>query len=67
MDRIYATLVVDELESLVAELRDQRQADRSEAVQRVVDNELPVMREHLARARKLQAQASGQAGGKERN
>jgi putative membrane protein len=67
VDRVYATIVADELESLVAELRDQRQADRSEAVQRVVDNELPVMREHLARARKLQAQASAQAGGNQRN
>lgn len=67
VDRVYAALVVEELEALIAELRDQRQADRSEAVQRVVDNELPVMREHLVRARKLQAQASAQAGGKERN
>ena len=67
VDRAYAKLVADQLESLVAFLRDQRQADRSEAVQRVVDNELPAMQAHLARARKLQAQPSSQAERNERN
>ena len=67
VDRVYATIVADQLESLVAFLRDQRQADRSEAVQRVVDNELPVMREHLARARKLQGQVGSQQERNERD
>ena len=67
VDRVYARIVADQLESLVAFLRDQREANRSEAVQRVVDNELPVMQAHLARARKLQVQAGSQAGRNERN
>jgi hypothetical protein len=64
---VYARIVADQLESLVAFLRDQREANRSEAVQRVVDNELPAMQAHLARARKLQVQAGSQAGRNERN
>jgi len=67
VDHAYARIVTNQLESLVAYLRDQREANRSEAVQRIVDNELPAMQAHLARARRLQGQASSQSERKERN
>lgn len=67
VDHAYATIVTNQLEALVAYLRDQREANRSEAVQRIVDNELPAMQAHLARARRLQGQASSPSERKERN
>jgi putative membrane protein len=56
-DRTYVAMVANHLETVVQKLRKERQDALSPVVRRMVDGELPVIREHLARARKLQEQA----------
>lgn len=57
LDRTYADIVAEHLASVVPYFQKEGQAVRSAAVRRLVDDELPVIREHLARARRLQGQA----------
>jgi putative membrane protein len=57
VDRTYAAIVADHLASVVPYFQKEGQAVRSAAVRRLVDDELPVIREHLARARRLERQA----------
>jgi predicted outer membrane protein len=61
VDRTYATIVAEHLESVVPYFQKEGQAVRSAAVRRLVDDELPMIREHLARARRLQEQAKASA------
>ncbi|MBA3318081.1 MAG: DUF4142 domain-containing protein [Gemmatimonadales bacterium] len=58
-DRTYAAIVAENLESVVPYFEKEGQAVRSPAVRRLVNDELPVIREYLARARRLEKQASG--------
>ena len=61
VDRTYAAIVAEHLESVVPYFQKEGQAVRSAAVRRLVDDELPMIREHLARARRLQEQAKASA------
>jgi putative membrane protein len=65
-DRTYVAMVANHLETVVQKLRKERQDARSPVVSRMVDDELPVIREHLARARKLQEQAEERAEASDR-
>jgi putative membrane protein len=57
-DRAYAAIVAEHLESVVRDFREEGQEERSApAVRRLVESELPVIREYLARARRLEKQA----------
>jgi putative membrane protein len=67
VDRTYAAIVAEHLASVVPYFQKEGQAVRSAAVRRLVDDELPVIREHLARARRLQGQASVRAEGSDRD
>jgi putative membrane protein len=51
--RTYAAIVADHLESVVPYFQKEGQAVRPEAVRRLVDDELPMIRKHLEQARKL--------------
>ncbi len=64
-DRTYAAIVAENLGSIVPYFQKEGKAVRSAAVRRVVEDELPVIREHLARARQLQQQASARANASE--
>ena len=57
-DRTYAALVVEHLEAVVPYYQKEGQAVRPAAVRRLVNDELPVIREYLARARRLEKQVS---------
>ena len=57
-DRAYAAIVADHLESMVDDFREEAREDRPGAVRRLIEDELPVIRQHLARARRLERQAS---------
>ncbi len=61
LDRTYAAIVAEHLESVVPYFQKEGQAVRSAAVRRLVDDELPMIREHLARARRLHEQAKTSA------
>jgi putative membrane protein len=65
-DRTYVTMLANHLESVVQKLRKEREEARSAVVRRLVDDELPVIREHLARARRLQEQADERAEASDR-
>ena len=54
LDRTYARIVADHLASVVPYFEKEGQAVRPAAARRLVDDELPVIREQLARARRLQ-------------
>ena len=57
-DRAYAAIVAEHLESVVRDFREEGQEKRSAAVvRRLVESELPVIREYLTRARRLEKQA----------
>ncbi len=56
-DRAYAAIVADHLDMMVDDYREEKNEDRPGAVRRLIENELPVLREHLARARRLERQA----------
>jgi putative membrane protein len=66
VDHAYTAIVTEQLESAVPYFQPEGRAVRSAAVRRLVEEELPVIREHLARARRLQAQASARAEASER-
>ena len=55
-DHAYASIVSDHLESLVDDFREERLEKRAGAVGRLAKEELPVLRDLLARARRLQDQ-----------
>ena len=57
-DRAYAAIVAEHLEWMVHELREERREERPAAVGRLAEQELPLLRELLARARRLERQAS---------
>ncbi|HET9513937.1 MAG TPA: DUF4142 domain-containing protein, partial [Gemmatimonadales bacterium] len=57
-DRAYAAIVAEHLEALVDDFREERQEARAQAVRRLAEDELPMLREHLARARRLEAKES---------
>lgn len=59
--------MAENLASVVPYFLKEGQAVRSAAVRRLVDDELSVIREHLARARRLQEQASTRAGASDRD
>jgi putative membrane protein len=55
-DRTYAALVVEHLEAVLPYYEKEGQAVRPAAVRRLVNDELPAIRENLARARRLEKQ-----------
>jgi predicted outer membrane protein len=57
-DRAYAAIVAEHLESMVHDLREERREERPAAVGRLAEKELPLLRELVARARRLEKQAS---------
>lgn len=65
-DRTYAAMVAEHLASIVPYFEKEGQAVRSASVRRLVEEELPVIRQHLARAQRLQGQASARAEGSDR-
>lgn len=65
-DRTYAAIVVENLESVVPYFRKEGQAVRPAAARRLVDEQLPVIQEYLARARRLQGPANARAGASDR-
>ncbi|HYC33007.1 MAG TPA: DUF4142 domain-containing protein [Gemmatimonadales bacterium] len=60
-DRVYASIVAENLGSIVPYFQKEGNAVRVAAVRRLVDDQLPVIRQHLNRARQLEGQASAQA------
>ena len=58
VDRTYAAIVAENLASVVPYYEKEGQAVRPAAARRLVDEELPMIRENLERARRLQGQAS---------
>ena len=65
-DRTYLAIVTEHLESVVPYFEKEGQAVRPAAVRRLVNEELPVIREILAGTRRLERQATGRAEGSER-
>jgi putative membrane protein len=61
VDRIYVAIVAEHLASVVPYFEKEGQEVRSAAVRRLVDDELPLIRDALARARQLQRQAGARA------
>ena len=57
-DRAYAAIMVDHLDAVANDFRQEAREKRSPAVRRLIEQELPVIREHLARAKRLEKQAS---------
>jgi putative membrane protein len=66
-DRTYAAIVAENLGSIVPYFQKEGNAVRVASVRRLVDDELPVIREHLNRARQLENQASARADRDDRN
>jgi putative membrane protein len=68
-DRTYVTLVTQHLESVVPYFEKEGHAVQSDAVRRLVKEELPVVREDLNQARRLegQSQANAQAKSKDKD
>lgn len=65
-DRTYATIVAEHLESVVPYFQKEGRDVQVDAVRRLVNDELPVIRENLTQARRLEGQASAQAEPKEK-
>jgi putative membrane protein len=65
-DRTYAAIVAQNLEGVMNNFQKEGQAVRPAAARRLVDDELPVIREYLARVRRLQGQASAGAEASDR-
>jgi predicted outer membrane protein len=65
-DRTYATIVAEHLESVVPYFEKEGRDVQSDAVKRLVNDELPVIREDLNQARRLQTQSSAQAGSRQK-
>ena len=55
LDHAYAAIVADHLEALVKDFREEANEKRPGAVRRLIQEELPTLRKHLARARQLEA------------
>jgi predicted outer membrane protein len=60
-DRTYATIVAEHLASVVPYFEKEGWDAQADAVKRLVNDELPVIREDLNQARRLETQASAQA------
>jgi predicted outer membrane protein len=65
-DRTYATIVAEHLESVVPYFEKEGRDVQVDAVRRLVNDELPVIKEDLNQARRLEGQASAQAEPKEK-
>jgi predicted outer membrane protein len=65
-DRTYATIVTEHLESVVPYFEKEGRDVQADAIRRLVNDELPVIRQDVNQARRLQTQASAQAGPKEK-
>jgi putative membrane protein len=55
-DRAYADIVADHLESMVQDYRDTRQKTQTTEIRRMIDDELPVIRDLLSHAQRLHSQ-----------
>ncbi len=66
LDRTYAAIVVENFESVVPYFQKEGQAVRPAAARRLVDEQLPVIRELLVRARRLQKGPGARANASER-
>jgi putative membrane protein len=66
-DRVYLSLVGENLSSIVPYFEKEGRAVRVAAVRRLADDELPVIRQYMNRAKRLQGQASAQANRDGRN
>jgi putative membrane protein len=58
LDRAYADIVADHLEVMALDFRDTRQRTKTPEIRRLIDDELPVIRDLLARARQVDAKES---------
>ena len=67
VDRTYLAIVTEHLESVVPYFEKEGQAVRPAAVRRLVNEELPVIREILENTRRLERQARGRAEGSSRD
>jgi predicted outer membrane protein len=65
-DRTYAAIVTEHLESVVPYFEKEGRDVQADAVKRLVNDELPVIREDLNQARRLQTQTSAQADSKDK-
>ena len=57
-DRAYADVVADHLELMAQDFRDARQKTQTPELRRLIDDELPVIRDLLTRARQVDAKES---------
>ena len=58
LDRAYADIAADHLESMVQDYRDTRQKTQTPEIRRLIDDELPVIQDLLTRARQVDAKES---------
>ena len=58
VDRVYASIVIEHLESIVPYFQKEGRSVESPAVRRLVNEELPVIREYVARAKRLEGAES---------
>ncbi len=65
-DRVYAEIVANHLESLVSRLRAEEREDKAGAVGRLAEKEIPVIRDLLVRARRIENQTSARADNSDR-
>ena len=65
-DRAYTAIMVDHLDAVEKDFRQEASEKRSPAVRRLIEQELPVIREHLAHARRLEKQASDKEKGSDK-
>ena len=66
VDRVYATIVADHLASVVPYFEKEGRDVEVAAIRRLVNDELPVIRQDLNQAQRLQSQSSAQAEAKEK-
>ncbi len=64
-DRAYADIVADHLELMAQDFRDTRQKTQTPEIRRLIDDELPVIRDLLTRARQVDAKESQRDQAKE--
>jgi predicted outer membrane protein len=57
-DRAYADIVADHLEVMAQDFRDTREKTQTPEIRRLIDDELPVIRDLLTRARQVDAKES---------
>ena len=57
-DRAYADIVADHLEAMAQDFQDTRQKTQTPEIRRLIDDELPVIRDLLTRARQVDAKES---------